>query len=60
MEKQFFTKNFRLHLLIPAVIVAVALVLSLCGLGINAGVTGALLLGAQALERAAGAQPGSI
>ena len=29
-------------------------------LGINAGVTGALLLGAQALERAAGAQPGSI
>ena len=38
MEKQFFTKNFRLHLLIPAVIVAVALVLSLCGLGINAGV----------------------
>ena len=38
MEKQFFTKNFSLHLLIPAVIVAVALVLSLCGLGINAGV----------------------
>ena len=38
MEKQFFTKNIRLHLLIPAVIVAVALVLSLCGLGINAGV----------------------
>ena len=38
MEKQSFTKNFRLHLLIPAVIVAVALVLSLCGLGINAGV----------------------
>ena len=38
MEKQFFTKNLRLHLLIPAVIVAVALVLSLCGLGINAGV----------------------
>ena len=29
-------------------------------LGINAGVTGALLLGAQALERAAGAQPGSM
>ena len=38
MEKQFFTKNLRLHLLIPAVIIAVALVLSLCGLGINAGV----------------------
>ena len=38
MEKQFFTKNFRLHLLSHAVIVAVALVLSLCGLGINAGV----------------------
>lgn len=38
MEKQFFTKNLRLHLLIPVVIIAVALVLSLCGLGINAGV----------------------
>ena len=38
MEKQFFTKNLRLHLLIPVAIIVVALILSLCGLGINAGV----------------------
>ena len=38
MEKQFFTKDLRMHLLIPAVIIVVALILSLCGLGIDAGI----------------------
>lgn len=38
MEKQFFTKSLRLHLLLPVAIIAVALILSLCGLGLNAGI----------------------
>lgn len=38
MEKQFFTKSLRMHLLLPVAIIAVALILSLCGLGLNAGI----------------------
>ena len=38
MDNNFFTKNFRTFLLIPAVIICLALLLSIFGLGLNAGI----------------------
>ncbi|MGN1069651.1 MAG: protein translocase subunit SecF [Candidatus Fimadaptatus sp.] len=46
MSKFSFTKNFKVALIIPAVIIAVCIVLSLCGHGMNLGIdfTGGSLL----------------
>ena len=46
MENNFFTKNTRTFLLIPAVIICLAIILSIFGLGLNAGIdfTGGSLL----------------
>lgn len=38
MDKQIFTGNTRLFKLIPVVIIAVALIMTICGVGINAGI----------------------
>ena len=46
MDNQFFTKNFKTCLIIPAVIIGVALLMSIFGVGLNAGIdfTGGSLL----------------
>lgn len=46
MENNFFTKNTKTFLLIPAVIICLAIILSIFGLGLNAGIdfTGGSLL----------------
>ena len=38
MENNFFTKNFRTFLIVPAVIIGLALILTIFGVGLNAGI----------------------
>ena len=46
MENNFFTKNFKTFLIIPCVIICAALILTIFGAGLNAGIdfTGGSLL----------------